>query len=176
MSALGLFWKGALGSIPKLWERATEQSAHQHRRSENSAQTWLDTTAQSQRPSDTRTMDLSDRLPIWPPPRNPSTFLAQQRCSAAKGAWVRVECLPLDPPPHTQTTTRDQQQPTLMKTEKKWPNSSGIYITETERMKEPVQTVRGFLTFGTIAFYLGFLQDGSWLPRWEPRVINKALA
>lgn len=27
---------------------------------------------------------------------------------------------------------------------KKWPNISGIYITETERMEEPVQTVRGF--------------------------------
>lgn len=99
IAAFWSFWKGAvLGSIPKLWERPIGQSAHQHRRSEHSAQTWLDTTAQSQRPSDTRTMDLSDRLPIWPPPRNPSTFLAQQRCSAAKGAWVRVECLPLKPP------------------------------------------------------------------------------
>lgn len=105
-AAFGLFRKGAvLGSIPKLWERATGQSAHQHRRSEHSAQTWLDTTAQSQRPSDTRTMDLSDRLPIWPPPRIPSTFLAQRRCSAAKGAWVRVECLPLKPPPHHKRST-----------------------------------------------------------------------
>lgn len=95
------FWiisAAVLDSIPKLWERATGQSAHQHRRSQHSAQTWLDTTAQSQRPSDTGTMDLSDRLPIWPPPRNPNTFLAPQRFSAAKGAWVRVECLPLKHP------------------------------------------------------------------------------
>lgn len=39
-AAFGLLWKGAvLGSISKLWERATGQSAHQHRRSEHSAQT-----------------------------------------------------------------------------------------------------------------------------------------
>ena len=98
IAVLGSFWKGAVfwTAFPNAG-RATGESAHQHRRSERGAQTWLDTTAQSQRPSDTCTMDLSDRLPIWPPPRNPSTFLAQQWCSAAKGAWVRVECLPLNP-------------------------------------------------------------------------------
>lgn len=93
--------------------------------------------------------------------QKPQHILGTTAMLCSQGGLGKGGVPSLGPPPHTQTTTRDQQQPTLMKTEKKWPNSSGIYITETERMKEPVQTVRGFLTFGTIAFYLGFLQDGS---------------
>lgn len=106
--------------------RATRESAHQNRRSEHGAQTWLDTTAQSQRPSDTCTMDLSDRLPIWPPPRNPSTFLAQQWCSAAKGAWVRVECLP---PWIPLTQPKEINSNALSWRQKKWTNSTGTYIS-----------------------------------------------
>ena len=116
-------------------------------------------------------MDLSDRLPIWLPPRNPSTFLAPLRCSAAKGAWVRVERLPLEtPPPRHERSTVTHSHEDWEKVAKQWWD---IYHCKWENGGACPNCER-FLTFRTIAFYLGFLQDGSWLLRWEPRVINKA--
>lgn len=150
----------ALGSIPKLWKTANGQSAYQHRQSEHSAQTWLDTTAQSQKPSDTRTMDLSDRLPIWPPPRNSSTFLAPQRCAAAKGAWVRVECLPLKPPPST-SLQEINGNPLSWAKKKSGQTVVGYIYHWNWKNGGACPKCESFLAFSTIAFYLGFRKDGS---------------
>lgn len=84
-------------------------------------------------------------------PENPSTFLAQRWCSAAKGGLGKggVPCLePPSSPTNTHTlhpTTWDQLKPTLFKKKKKsGPNSGRIYITAPQKVVKPVQTVREF--------------------------------
>lgn len=95
-------------------------------------------------------MDLSDRLPIWPPPRNPSTFLAPQWCSAAKGAWVRVECLPLKPPIPPQEINGN---PLSWRQRKSCQTVVG-YISLKPKEWRACPNCERFLTFKTIAFYL----------------------
>lgn len=83
-----------------------------------------------------------------------------------------VPSLETTPPTHHKRSTVIHSHEDREKVAKQWWD---IYHWNWEN-RGAVQTVRGFLTFPTIAFYLEFLQGGSWLLRWEPRVINKALA